>query len=226
MIVVVPNLVVVADRSRRRTLARWLTALVSVILAAFVLAPGRAPAGTPVPGAGSCPMFPADNVWNADISGLPVDPHSAAWMASMDAATTNLHPDFGPSGDPNNPYGMPYTVVPAGHQFVSVAFQYADESDPGPYPFGPDTPIEGGSSSTGDRHAIMVDPSTSPSTNSTTPPTPRAAPPPAPVPSGTSVPTRYALPVGPRLTPPACPFSPGSCATTRWRRGASPTPSA
>ena len=105
-------------------------------------------------------MFPADNVWNADISGLPADPHSAAWMASMNASTTNLHPDFGPSGDSSNPYGIPYTVVPAGHPFVSVTFEYADESDPGPYPFGPDTPIEGGSSSTGDRHAIMVDPST------------------------------------------------------------------
>ena len=30
----------------------------------------------------------------------------------------------------------------------------------GPYPFGSDTPIEGGQDSTGDRHAIMVDPST------------------------------------------------------------------
>ena len=105
-------------------------------------------------------MFPADNVWNADISSLPVDPHSAAWMASMDAVTTNLHPDFGPSGDPGNPYGMPFTVVPAGHRFVSISFEYADESDAGPYPFGPDTPIEGGSASTGDRHAIMVDPAT------------------------------------------------------------------
>lgn len=159
MVVVVSNLAI-ARRARRRTLTRTLTALLVISPAAFVLGPGQARAGTPVPGASSCPMFPADNVWNADISGLPVDSHSAAWMASMNAATTNLHPDFGPSGDPNNPYGMPYTVVAPGHQFVSVAFQYADESDPGPYPFGPDTPIEGGSSSTGDRHAIMVDPST------------------------------------------------------------------
>ena len=51
-----------------------------------------------VPGAPGCPMFPADNVWNTDISGLPVDSHSAAWLASMNSATTNLHPDFGPSG--------------------------------------------------------------------------------------------------------------------------------
>jgi hypothetical protein len=36
---------------------------------------------------------------------------------------------------------------------VTIAFDYADESDPGPYPFGPDTPIEGGS----DRHALMID---------------------------------------------------------------------
>ncbi|HZT64172.1 MAG TPA: hypothetical protein VFA11_00125 [Acidimicrobiales bacterium] len=121
---------------------------------------GVARASTPVPGAPACPIFPADNVWNADISGLPVDPHSAEWLASMSASTTNLHPDFGPSGDPSAPYGIPYTVVDSSHPKVSVSFTYADESDPGPYPFGPDTPIEGGPSSTGDRHAIMVDSST------------------------------------------------------------------
>ena len=137
-----------------------MTALVVAAPVVSLAAPGQAGAGTPVPGAAGCPMFPADDVWNADVSGLPVDPHSAEWMASMDAASTNLHPDFGPSGDPSTPYGMPFTVVSPSHPFVSVAFQYADESDPGPYPFGSDTPIEGGSSSTGDRHAIMVDPST------------------------------------------------------------------
>jgi hypothetical protein len=105
-------------------------------------------------------MFPADNVWNTPITNLPVDPHSADWLASMDASTSFLHPDFGPSGDPANPYGMPYEVVPAGTPFVNISFQYASESDPGPYPFGPGTPIEGGQNSTGDRHALMVDPST------------------------------------------------------------------
>jgi len=117
-------------------------------------------AGTPVPGAPSCPMFPADNVWNTDISTLPVDPHSAQWLASMDSATTDLHPDFGPSSGPDNPYGMPYTVVSPTQPFVNVSFEYADESDPGPYPFGADTPIEGGEDSTGDHHAIMIDPET------------------------------------------------------------------
>ncbi len=135
--------------------------LASLLLCATSLTAGTiAAAGTPLPGAGDCPMFPADNVWNTPIADLPVNSHSAQWLASMNAATTNLHPDFGPSGDPSNPYGMPYTVVPPGHSFVNISFQYASESDPGPYPFGPDTPIEGGQDSTGDRHALMVDPTT------------------------------------------------------------------
>ncbi len=126
----------------------------------LLAAGGAASAGTPLPGAPDCPVFPADNVWNTDISGLPVDAHSAAWMASMHSATTNLHPDFGPSGDPANPYGMPYTVVSPSHPLVTPSFLYGSESDPGPYPFGTDTPIEGGSLATGDRHALMVNPAT------------------------------------------------------------------
>ena len=89
-----------------------------------------APPGVP------CGIFPSDNIWNTDIASLPVDIHSAEWLASMDSSSTFLHPDFGPSGDPSNPYGMPYTVVSPGQPFVNVSFQYASESDPGPYPFG------------------------------------------------------------------------------------------
>ena len=65
------------------------------------LSPTPASAGTPLPGAPNCPMFPADNVWNTPVANLPVNPQSAAWLASMDAGTTNLHPDFGPSDDPS-----------------------------------------------------------------------------------------------------------------------------
>ena len=130
------------------------------LLAVMVAVPQAASAGTPLPGAPNCPMFPADNVWNTNISSLPVDPHSAAWMASMDSATTNLHPDFGPSDDPSTPYGIPYTVVSPTTPQVPITFQYASESDPGPYPFNASTPIEGGAQSTGDRHALMVNPST------------------------------------------------------------------
>ncbi len=113
------------------------------------------PAGTTVPGAANCPLFPANNVWNTDISRLPVDPHSAAWLASMDAGHTDLHPDFGP--DPGGyPYGIPDRIVTNRHRLVRIKFTYASESNRGPYPFGPDTPIEGGRNAGGDRHAIMV----------------------------------------------------------------------
>ena len=106
-------------------------------------------AGTPLPEAPACPMFPADNWWNADITALPVHARSAAWVAGMNGATARLHPDFGSSGDPAHPYGIPYTVVNAGHAKVSVSFQYASESDPGPYPLGSDITIEGDGSNSG-----------------------------------------------------------------------------
>jgi hypothetical protein len=131
----------------------WLSLIVAV-------SPATASAGTPVPGAPNCPVFPADNVWNTPIANLPVNPQSAAWLASMDAGTTNLHPDFGPSDDPATPYGIPYTVVSPSQPEVPITFHYADQSDPGPYPCSATTPIEGGPDSTGDRHAIMVNPST------------------------------------------------------------------
>ena len=60
-----------------------------------------------VPGT-TCAVFPADNVWNTDISKLPVDPRSDAWKRSMHAGSTDLHPDFGPPG-----YGMPFIVTSA-----------------------------------------------------------------------------------------------------------------
>ena len=38
-----------------------------------------------------------------------------------------------------------------------MSFDYADESDKGPYPIPKTVHIEGGRASTGDRHAILVD---------------------------------------------------------------------
>jgi hypothetical protein len=111
----------------------------------------------PKPVAGTaCPVFPADNWWNADIRRLPVDKHSKQWIEHMSPGV-DLHPDFGPSfGDGPN-YGIPVTVVGHRHQRVRVHFQYADESDRVRYPLGHDTRIEGGRHSSGDRHAIVVD---------------------------------------------------------------------
>ncbi len=104
-----------------------------------------------------CQIFPTDNAWHADIASLPVDPHSAQWLAAMGASTRKLHPDFGPSyGAQSVPYGIPITVVPAAAKRVPVSFTYADESDKLLYPLSASTSIEGGSDSDGDRHAIMV----------------------------------------------------------------------
>ncbi|MGD0054557.1 MAG: hypothetical protein ABSC34_03865 [Acidimicrobiales bacterium] len=136
------------------TLAALSTARASTAASALgTRAAHLAGAGTTIPGT-HCPAFPADNVWNTPITNLPVDANSAAWLAAMDSSTTYLHPDYGPSGNPRQPYGIPWTIVGARTVFTAVRFQYASESYRGPYPLTARTPIEGGS----DRHALMVDP--------------------------------------------------------------------
>jgi hypothetical protein len=105
---------------------------------------------TTVPGAPNCPMFPSDNVWNTDISRLPVNKHSAAWLRSMHASSLNLHPDFGPNPG-GTPFGIPFNVVTNRHPLIRVHFSQPSESNRAPYPFGPDIRIE-----PGDRHAIMI----------------------------------------------------------------------
>ena len=103
-----------------------------------------------------CSEFPADNWWHADVSQLPVHARSAAWLSHMSTGV-DLHPDFGPSyGDGPN-YGIPITVVGKKHAKSKVRFDYSSESDHVKYPLGRDTKIEGGRSSDGDRHAIIVD---------------------------------------------------------------------
>lgn len=94
-------------------------------------------------------VFPADNPWNTDISGQPVDAASATLVAAC--GLRNLHPDFG------TVYGIPYVLVGGSTPTRTVTFDYAGESDPGPYPIPADAPIEGGATSTGDRHVLVVD---------------------------------------------------------------------
>jgi hypothetical protein len=104
---------------------------------------------------GACPVFPADNPWNTDISGTPVHANSQNFVNSIGSGG-HLHPDFGTFYE-GGPIGIPFVHVGAGQPTVPVSFDYADESDPGPYPIPPDAPIEGGASSDGDRHVIVVD---------------------------------------------------------------------
>jgi hypothetical protein len=65
----------------------------------------------------------------------------------------NLHPDWGT--DPS--YGIPYVVVNGTQPLVTIDLgAYPDESDPGPMPVPANAPIEGGSSSNGDRHVLVL----------------------------------------------------------------------
>jgi hypothetical protein len=106
-----------------------------------------------LPRIAGCRVFPADNPWNRDISNDPLDPNSSNYIAHMNGSTRFLHPDFG--SDPT--YGIPFVVVSGTQPKVPISFEYADESDPGPYPVPPDAPVEGGAASTGDRHLLVLD---------------------------------------------------------------------
>jgi hypothetical protein len=105
---------------------------------------------------GNCPVFPADNIWNARVDQLPVNSSSSAWVSTI-GASSPLHPDFGSGTYNGEPIGIPYVTVPGSQTKYPATFTYQSESDPGPYAIPLTAPIEGGSSSTGDRHVIAVD---------------------------------------------------------------------
>jgi hypothetical protein len=104
------------------------------------------------PRLGGCPVFPVDNPWNRRVDTLPVAPSSDAIIASI-GRDTGLHPDFGSGLWEGRPIGIPFTIVAETQRKVRVSFDYADESDRGPYPIPPNVKIEGG----GDRHALLVE---------------------------------------------------------------------
>jgi hypothetical protein len=115
-------------------------------------------------------VFPPDNPWNQDISGLPVHADSARMIASIGAdKSLGYNLDMG------------FIIVPPDQKRVPVKLlEYPNESDPGPYPVPDNAPIENwplhrnedtkalpkaGQTledlqrhGTGDRHIIVVDP--------------------------------------------------------------------
>jgi len=103
-----------------------------------------------------CAVFPANNVWNTPVDQLPVDANSDRYVATI-GPNAPAHPDFGSGLWDGGPIGIPYVTVPGTQAKVNVTFQYASESDPGGYPIPPNASIEGGSSSTGDRHVLVID---------------------------------------------------------------------
>jgi hypothetical protein len=102
--------------------------------------------------------FPADNLWNTDISSAPTDPNSDNIINYIGSAVT-VHPDFG-SGKWDGQYmGIPYQVVSGSQAEANIEFgAYGDESDPGPMPIPYNALIEGyPKPGNGDRHVLVLD---------------------------------------------------------------------
>jgi hypothetical protein len=130
-------------------------ALVAVIAFALLFGGSRADA-LRHPAAPRCPIFPKSSPWNQRVDRLPVAANSDAIINSIGPDDT-VHADFGSGLWEGGPIGIPITVVRRTQKKVRVAFDYADESDRGPYPIPANVKIEGGRQSDGDRHALIVD---------------------------------------------------------------------
>ena len=126
------------------------------------------------------PVFPADNWWNLDVSGWPVDVNSPSYVNFI-GVSRQMHPDFGgrDTSTQYGIYGIPYAVVTGvtDVDLKAVQFQYWDESDGVnlstgvSFPFYPIPPlaavdpywIEGGNPGNiderccADRHLLIVD---------------------------------------------------------------------
>lgn len=144
--------------SRRLTARRFSTVLLALsLLAALSLDASPATSGararhrSAAPREYSCPILPAGNALNRDISRAAVDPGSAGYIASI-GASLHLHADFG-----SNPsYGIPYAVVGPHQPKVPILFsEFGEESDRGPYPVPPNAPVEGAGEE-GDRHVLVL----------------------------------------------------------------------
>ena len=98
-----------------------------------------------------CPIFPASNPWNQRVDGLPVHPRSDAIVRAI-GIDGSIHPDFGSGRYEGRPIGIPITVVKRDQKRTRVRFEYAGESDRGPYPLPSAPRFEGGS----DRHVLLV----------------------------------------------------------------------
>ncbi|MGH2409483.1 MAG: hypothetical protein ACRDGS_03835, partial [Chloroflexota bacterium] len=124
--------------------------LISLLVLSFgqTVPTNAASARLPLPTAPNCPIFPASNVWNRDISRLPAAANSARMIAAIGLGR-GLHPDFSNQGG----YGIPFQVVSGSQKKSPVSFDYAGESDQGPYPIPAKPLIEGGS----DRHMLLID---------------------------------------------------------------------
>jgi hypothetical protein len=128
-----------------------LTAAAALVLALSGSAASVAPA------IAGCPVFPASSPWNTPVDKLPTASDSARLIASMGGS---VHADFGSGLYNGSRIGIPYITVHAGSTpKTRVTFDYADESDKGPYPIPKGVPVEGAPAHAdeGDRHVLIVD---------------------------------------------------------------------
>ena len=123
--------------------------------------------GTPGPGTmhAGCRIFPNDNPWNTDISGLPVDTDLMTTVMPNMAQDTAMHPDWGTETDN---YGIPITTGAAAATPGVLTFHtsYGDgQSDKLPcnqgewcYPIPLTAKIEGGTGASpgSDRHILFL----------------------------------------------------------------------
>jgi hypothetical protein len=105
---------------------------------------------------GGCPVLPSNNIWNTPVDTLPLLSNSTTMVTTI-GASTGFHADFGSGTWDGGPIGIPFIAVTGGQTKYPATFLYDDESDTGPYAVPLNTPIEGGGSSTGDRHAVAID---------------------------------------------------------------------
>jgi hypothetical protein len=126
---------------------RRAAAAVTLVVVAGLTAGAAAPEAAPLPSAPACPIFPAGNVWNQDISALPVASDSDTLITKI-GLDTGLHPDFGSYSG----YGIPYNTVPGSQRKVTVRFDYSSQSDNVGYPIPRRPRIEAGS----DHHMLIV----------------------------------------------------------------------
>ena len=130
--------------------------MTGALIAALAVALGVTPASGASPRVGGCPVFPRSNPWNQRVDRLPVESNSDAIVRSI-GPTDTMHADFGSGLWDGGPIGIPFVTVGRKQPRVPVSFDYADESDRGPYPLPRRAPIEGGRNADGDRHVIVVD---------------------------------------------------------------------
>jgi hypothetical protein len=102
--------------------------------------------------------FPADNLWNKDISSATVDANSSA-IINFIGSGIGLHPDFGSGLYNGQSMGIPYLVVGSQQGPLPIVFTaYGGESDPGPMPIPVSALIEGyPAPGSGDRHVLVLD---------------------------------------------------------------------